>query len=103
MSVVYGGNKGHGGYVCTALPSNAGAQSCLYAPRLNTDEAVVEAFFEAIRPAELDLLEEALEVQSKDRERLLQPPRQHKGGPLRGTTGREALPQRGSGEQAGSG
>jgi DNA invertase Pin-like site-specific DNA recombinase len=72
MSVVYGGNKGHGGYVCTALPSNAGAQSCLYAPRLNTDEAVVEAFFEAIRPAELDLLEEALEVQSKDRERLLQ-------------------------------
>ena len=71
MSVVYGGNKGHGGYVCTALPSNAGAQSCLYAPRLNTDRAVVEAFFEAIRPAELDLLEEALEAQSKDRERLL--------------------------------
>lgn len=71
MSVVYGGNKGHGGYVCTALPSNAGAQSCLYAPRLNADQAVVEAFFEAIRPAELDLLEEALEVQSKDRERLL--------------------------------
>ena len=43
MSVVYGGNKGHGGYVCTALPSNAGAQSCLYAPRLNSDRAVVEA------------------------------------------------------------
>ena len=72
MSVVYGGNKGHGGYVCTALPRNAGAQSCLYAPRLNTDAAVVEAFFEAIRPAELDLLEETLEVQSAERQQTLQ-------------------------------
>ncbi|MCA1837277.1 MAG: recombinase family protein [Actinobacteria bacterium] len=71
MSVVYGGSKGHGGYVCTALPSTHGARSCLYAPRVNTDEAVVEAFFEAIRPAELDLLEEALQAQSADRERLL--------------------------------
>lgn len=71
MSVVYGGAKGHGGYVCTALPSTHGARSCLYAPRVNTDEAVVEAFFEAIRPSELDLLEEALEAQSADRERLL--------------------------------
>ncbi len=72
MSVVYGGNKGHGGYVCTALPSTHGARSCLYAPRVNTDEAVVEAFFEAIRPAELDLLEEALEAQSAEGQRLLQ-------------------------------
>lgn len=72
MSVVYGGSKGHGGYVCNALPSTHGARSCLYAPRVNTDEAVVEAFFEAIRPSELDLLEEALEAQSADRERLLQ-------------------------------
>ncbi len=72
MSVVYGGNKGHGGYICTALPSNAGVQSCLYAPRVNTDQAVVEAFFEAIRPSELDLLEEALETQSAERQRLLQ-------------------------------
>jgi DNA invertase Pin-like site-specific DNA recombinase len=71
MSVVYGGAKGHGGYVCTALPSTHGARSCLYAPRVNTDEAVVEAFFEAIRPAELDLLEEALQAQSADGERLL--------------------------------
>src|SRR5215210_5065387 len=72
MSVVYGGSKGRGGYVCTALPSTHGARSCLYAPRVNTDEAVVEAFFAAIRPAELDLLEEALEAQSADRERLLE-------------------------------
>jgi DNA invertase Pin-like site-specific DNA recombinase len=72
MSVVYGGSKGHGGYVCTALPSNAGAQSCLYAPRVNADQAVVEAFFEAMRPSELDLLEEALETQSAERQRLLQ-------------------------------
>jgi hypothetical protein len=72
MSVVYGGSKGRGGYVCTALPSTHGARSCLYAPRVNTDEAVVEAFFEAIRPAELDLLEEALEAQSADREPLLE-------------------------------
>jgi DNA invertase Pin-like site-specific DNA recombinase len=72
MSVVYGGSKGRGGYVCNALPSTHGARSCLYAPRVNTDEAVVEAFFEAIRPSELDLLEEALQAQSADRERLLQ-------------------------------
>jgi DNA invertase Pin-like site-specific DNA recombinase len=72
MSVVYGGSKGHGGYVCTALPSTHGTRSCLYAPRVRTDEAVVASFFEAIRPAELDLLEEALEAQSADRERLLQ-------------------------------
>jgi hypothetical protein len=71
MSVVYGGSKGHGGYVCNALPSTHGARSCLYAPRVNTDEAVVEAFFEAIRPSELDLLEEALQAQSANRERLL--------------------------------
>jgi hypothetical protein len=72
MGVVYGGSKGQGGYVCTALPSTHGARSCLYAPRPNTDEAVVEAFFEALRPAELDLLEEALQAQNADRERLLQ-------------------------------
>jgi len=72
MSVVYGGAKGHGGYVCTALPSTHGARSCLYAPRVNADKAVVEAFFEAIRPAELDLLEEALKSQSADREQLLE-------------------------------
>jgi hypothetical protein len=71
MSVVYGGSKGHGGYVCNALPSTHGARSCLYAPRLSVDEAVVSSFFEAIRPAELDLLEEALQAQSADRERLL--------------------------------
>jgi DNA invertase Pin-like site-specific DNA recombinase len=72
MSVVYGGSKGKGGYVCNALPSTHGAKSCLYAPRVNTDAAVVGVFFEAIRPAELDLLEEALRVQGADRERLLE-------------------------------
>ncbi len=72
MGVVYGGSKGRGGYVCNALPSTHGARSCLYAPRPNTDAAVVEAFFEAIRPAELDLLEEALEAQNADRGRLLE-------------------------------
>ena len=72
MSVVYGGSKGRGGYICNALPSNHGAKSCLYAPRVNVDKAVVEAFFAAIRPAELDLLEEALQSQSAERERLLE-------------------------------
>jgi len=71
MSVVYGGSKGQGGYVCNALRSTHGARSCLYAPRPNTDEAVVASFFEAIKPSELDLLEEALQAQSADRERLL--------------------------------
>ena len=72
MSVVYGGSKGKGGYICNALPSNHGTKSCLYAPRVNVDAAVVEAFFEAIRPSELDLLEEALEAQGAERQRLLQ-------------------------------
>ncbi len=72
MSVTYGGSKGRGGYVCNALRSTHGAPSCLYVPRVRTDEAVVESFFEAIRPAELDLLEEVLEAQSADRERLLE-------------------------------
>ena len=72
MGVVYGGAKGHGGYVCTAVPSTHGARSCLYAPRVNVDAAAIEAFFEAIRPAELDLLEAALQSQSADRERLLE-------------------------------
>ncbi|MDP9412254.1 MAG: recombinase family protein [Actinomycetota bacterium] len=71
MGTVYGDSKGHGGYVCTALPSTHGARSCLYVPRVRTDEAVVVSFLEAIRPAELDLLEEALQAQSADRERLL--------------------------------
>jgi hypothetical protein len=72
MGVTYGGSKGQGGYVCNALRSTHGARSCLYVPRVRTDEAVVASFFEAIRPSELDLLEEALEAQSADRERLLQ-------------------------------
>jgi hypothetical protein len=72
MGVVYGGSKGKGGYVCTALPSTHGARSCQYAPRTNVDAAVVEAFLEAIRPVELDLLEVALGDWSADRERLLE-------------------------------
>ncbi len=72
MGVVYGGSKGKGGYICTALPSNHGVRSCLYAPRVNVDAAVVGTFFEAIKPAELDLLEEVMQSQSAERERLLE-------------------------------
>lgn len=59
-------------YVCNALSETYRQPMCLSLPGPSVDAAVVEAFFEAIRPAELDLLEEVLAERKRDRGRLEQ-------------------------------
>jgi DNA invertase Pin-like site-specific DNA recombinase len=57
-------------YVCNALSETYREPMCLSLPGQVVDDAVVEAFFEAIRPAELDLLEEVLAERRQDQKRL---------------------------------
>ena len=59
-----------GRYACCALRRPVGQGMCasLHAPAI--DEAVTQAFFEALRPAQLDALAEVLAVQEAERERL---------------------------------
>jgi DNA invertase Pin-like site-specific DNA recombinase len=71
MGTTYGGSKNRGAYLCNALRTTHGAPSCLYVAAPRVDEAVVEAFFEAVRPSEISLLEEVLAAQNADHERLL--------------------------------
>lgn len=72
MGTTYsGGAKQHGAYLCNALRSTHGDPSCLYVAARGVDEAVAGAFFEAVRPSEISLLEEVLQAQGADRERLL--------------------------------
>ncbi len=71
MTVVY---KPQVRYVCNALGKNFGAPMCLHLDGASIEEAVVEAFFAALEPAELDLLDEVLAAQGVDRERVA---RQH--------------------------
>jgi hypothetical protein len=59
-------------YVCNALSEAYRQPMCLSLPGPSVDAAVVEAFLEAVRPAELDLLEEVLADRKRDRERLEQ-------------------------------
>jgi DNA invertase Pin-like site-specific DNA recombinase len=59
-------------YVCSALSEQYRQPMCLSLPGPSVDAAVVEAFFEAVRPAELDLLEEVLAERKQDRGRLEQ-------------------------------
>jgi DNA invertase Pin-like site-specific DNA recombinase len=59
-------------YVCNALSEAYRQPMCLSLPGPSVDAAVVEAFFEAVRPAELDLLEEVLAERKRDRGRLEQ-------------------------------
>lgn len=59
-------------YVCNALSETYRQPMCLSLPGQAVDDAVVEAFFEAVHPAELDLLEEVLAERKQDRERLEQ-------------------------------
>jgi DNA invertase Pin-like site-specific DNA recombinase len=61
-------------YVCTAMPKVYGGSACLSLEGATIEAAVVGAFFEALQPAELDLLDEVLAEQRADQERLL---RQH--------------------------
>jgi len=50
-------------YTCTALAANYGAATCLHVDGGSLERAVSEAFFAALAPAELDLLEEVLAAQ----------------------------------------
>jgi DNA invertase Pin-like site-specific DNA recombinase len=59
-------------YVCAALNRTYGAPTCLHIPAAPIEAAVVEAFFEALAPAELDLLEEVLAAERADRARSAQ-------------------------------
>jgi DNA invertase Pin-like site-specific DNA recombinase len=61
-------------YVCTAARASAG-HFCLTLEGGAIEAAVVAAFFEALRPAQSDLLDEVLAAQQADQERLL---RQHR-------------------------
>ena len=57
-------------YVCNALSETYREPMCLSLPGQAVDDAVMEAFFAAIRPAELDLLAEVLAERKQDRERM---------------------------------
>jgi hypothetical protein len=57
-------------YTCTALAASYGAATCLHIDGASLQQAVVEAFFAALAPAELDLLDEVLATQRADQARL---------------------------------
>lgn len=64
--------KAHHRYVCAAQGKERGAGLCLHLDGPSIDAVVVAAFFEALRPAELDLLDAVLTAQEADRARLAQ-------------------------------
>lgn len=57
-------------YTCTALAAAYGAATCLHIDGAQLDAVVVDAFFAALAPAELDLLDEVLAAQQADHARL---------------------------------
>jgi hypothetical protein len=66
------GYKAHHRYLCNALSETHGAPMCLSLDGPSIDAVVVEAFFAALAPAELDLLDAVLAAERADRERLEQ-------------------------------
>jgi DNA invertase Pin-like site-specific DNA recombinase len=59
-------------YFCAALKHAYAEPSCLHLDGASIEAAVVAAFFEALAPAELDLLEEVLAAQQADHARVAQ-------------------------------
>jgi DNA invertase Pin-like site-specific DNA recombinase len=57
-------------YFCEAMARTYAAPTCQHLVATEIEAAVVAAFFEAIQPAELDLLEEVLASQQADHDRL---------------------------------
>lgn len=57
-------------YVCQALNNDHAGPMCLHLEGASIEAAVVDAFFTALQPAELDLLEEVLAGQRADQERV---------------------------------
>lgn len=68
MRVVY---KPRLRYACRALASTYGAASCLQVEGSSVDDAVVNAFFAALEPAALDLLNEVVAAQQADHARRM--------------------------------
>jgi DNA invertase Pin-like site-specific DNA recombinase len=66
------GYKPHIRYFCSALSQAYGESQCLNLDGPGIEQAVVQAFFEAIQPAELDLLDAVLRERRADRERVAQ-------------------------------
>jgi DNA invertase Pin-like site-specific DNA recombinase len=59
-------------YVCSAMGKEYAAPLCLHLDGPSIDAVVVEAFFQALQPAELALLDETLAALHADHERLAQ-------------------------------
>jgi hypothetical protein len=59
-------------YLCGALVKRAGEKSCLWLPGLPIEAVVVQAFFDALRPAQIDALAAVLADQQAERQRLAQ-------------------------------
>ncbi|MBV7335885.1 recombinase family protein [Chloroflexi bacterium TSY] len=57
-------------YACSQLYDSYGRKSCLFVTAPKIDEIVVQAFFEAIQPAQLDALAALLEQQQQDHAKL---------------------------------
>jgi len=70
MYVDYRGRRQYVRYWCNALLQDYAGSVCQYLNGDQIEQAVVEAFFAAMQPAELDLLEEVLERRQADRTRL---------------------------------
>jgi hypothetical protein len=69
MRVAY---KPHVRYFCNALSQGQGEAACLALDGRSIEHVVVAAFFTALQPAELDVLEEVLAEQRADHERVRQ-------------------------------
>jgi DNA invertase Pin-like site-specific DNA recombinase len=67
MRVVY---KPRLRYTCQAMADTYGASSCVHVDGASVDDAVTEAFFAALAPAELQLLDEVVAAQRADHARL---------------------------------
>jgi DNA invertase Pin-like site-specific DNA recombinase len=59
-------------YACAALSKEYGVPMCQYLDGPSLDSAVVQAFFDALQPAELAVLDEVLEAQRAEHTRLAQ-------------------------------
>ncbi|MBV7335272.1 recombinase family protein [Chloroflexi bacterium TSY] len=57
-------------YACSELYDTYGRKSCLFVTAPKIDEIVVQAFFEAIQPAQLDALAALLDQQQQDHAKL---------------------------------
>ena len=59
-------------YTCTQLAASYGAATCLHVDGASLEQVVVTAFFTALAPAELDLLDDVLAAQQAEQTRLAQ-------------------------------